>query len=153
MNILDIITPECIKVPLEAPDKKAAIFELVDLLSASGRVDDVAGLRDAVWSREQTRTTGIGHGLAIPHGKCVGIPRLAMAIGMPAKPMDFAAIDGKPVQLIILLASPIDRTSDHIQALARISKIMHPEPFRERVYHARSADEIYALLREAEKSV
>ncbi len=152
MNILDIITPDCIKAPLEAQDKKAAIYELVDLLAKADKVDDVEGLRDAVWSREQTRTTGIGHGLAIPHGKCVGIPRLAMAIGMPAKPMDFAAIDGKPVQLIILLASPIDRTSDHIQALARISKIMHPEPFRERIYAAKSAAEIYELLREAEKA-
>ncbi|MBL0922134.1 MAG: PTS sugar transporter subunit IIA [Phycisphaerales bacterium] len=152
MNILDIISVDCIKVPLQATDKKAAIFELVDLLASSGKVDDVAGLRDAVWSREQTRTTGIGHGLAIPHGKCVGIPRLAMAIGRPEKPMDFAAIDGKPVQLIILLASPIDRTSDHIQALARISKIMHSESFRERVYRAGTAEDVFALLREAEKA-
>jgi fructose-specific phosphotransferase system IIA component len=152
MNILDIITPETVKVPLDAKDKKGAIIELVDLLADAGRVDDVAALRDAVWSREQTRTTGIGHGLAIPHGKCVGVARLAMAIGKPAQPMDFAAIDGKPVQLIILLASPIDRTSDHIQALARISKLMHAEAFRERMYAARSREEVYALVQEAERA-
>ncbi len=151
MNILDIITPETVKVPLDAPDKKGAIFELVDLLAKADKVDDVEALRDAVWSREQTRTTGIGHGLAIPHGKCVGVPRLAMAIGKPAKPMDFAAIDGKPVQLIILLASPIDRTSDHIQALARISKMMHSEAFRERMYAAGSSEQVFKLLEEAER--
>lgn len=151
MNILDIITPETVKVPLDAPDKKGAIFELVDLLAKADKVDDVEALRDAVWSREQTRTTGIGHGLAIPHGKCVGVPRLAMAIGKPAKPMDFAAIDGKPVQLIILLASPIDRTSDHIQALARISKMMHTEAFRERMYAASSSEQVFKLLEEAER--
>ena len=59
-------------------------------------------LKDAVWTREQTRTTGIGHGLAIPHGKSPGVDSLAIAIGKPATPMDFKAIDSKPVRLIVL---------------------------------------------------
>ena len=87
MNLLDILSPTSIKAPLAASDKKGVIDELVDVLAAAGKVGDAKALKEAVWTREQTRTTGIGHGLAIPHGKCTGMTGLAMAIGKPAKPM------------------------------------------------------------------
>jgi fructose-specific phosphotransferase system IIA component len=147
MNLLDILSPECIKSPLESADKKGVIDELVDLLAGAKKVADAGALKEAVWTREQTRTTGIGHGLAIPHGKCSGMSSLAMAIGKPATPMDFQAIDGQPVRLIVLLASPPDRTSDHIQALARISRLMTMDEFRTRIYAARTAADIYELLK------
>ncbi|GAB4544370.1 MAG: PTS sugar transporter subunit IIA [Phycisphaerales bacterium] len=150
MNLLDILSPECIKVPLEATDKKAAIEELVDVLAQAGKTSQPDALKHAVWTRETTRTTGIGHALAIPHGKSDGISDLAMAIGKPAQPIDFESIDNRPVQLIVLLASPLDRTSDHIQALARISRLMTVEEFRTRMYEAQNADEIYAMLAEQE---
>lgn len=151
MNLLDILTPECIKAPLAAAEKHGVIDELVDVLAAAGRVKDPAALKDAVWTREQTRTTGIGHGLAIPHGKSAGIESLAMAIGKPVQPMDFQAIDARPVRLVVLLASPTDRTSDHIQALARISRLMMMDDFRERIYAAQTAAEIYGLIRSQER--
>jgi PTS system nitrogen regulatory IIA component len=72
---------------------------------------------------------------------------LAMAIGKPAQPMDFQAIDGQPVRLVVLLASPPDRTSDHIQALARISRLMMMDEFRSRIYAARTPSDIYELLK------
>lgn len=150
MNLLDILSQDCVKVPLVATEKKGAIDELVDLLAASGKVGDATALKEAVWARETTRTTGIGHALAIPHGKCEGVPDLAMAIGKPAEPIDFASIDNKPVRLVVLLASPLDRTSDHIQALARISRLMTVEEFRNRIYDASSAEEIYDLLQQQE---
>lgn len=151
MNLLDILSPNCIRAPLIATTKRGVIDELVDLLAAERKVADAKVLKDAVWSREQMRTTGIGAGLAIPHGKCPGMAGLAMAIGKPAKPMDFEAIDGQPVKLVVLLASPPDKTSDHIQALARISRLMTMEAFRERIYAAQSASEIYELLKSQEK--
>jgi fructose-specific phosphotransferase system IIA component len=150
MNLLDILHPDCVKAPLAATDKRGVINELVDMMAAVGKVADAAALKEAVWTREQTRTTGIGHGLAIPHGKCAGIAGLTMAIGKPAQPVDFAAIDGKPVKLIILLASPPDKTSDHIQALARVSRLMTMEDFRERIYAATSGSEVYELLKDQE---
>jgi PTS system fructose-specific IIC component len=150
MTLLDLITVDQIRAPLMATDKKGAIDELVDVLAAAGKVRDPLLLKEAVWTREQTRTTGIGNGLAIPHGKCPGIPSLAMAIGKPAKPMDFEAIDGKPVQLIVLLASPLDKTSDHIQALASISRLLIIDDFREKIYAAGSPQEIYDLFRSRE---
>lgn len=150
MNLLDILKPEFIRAPLVAQDKQGVINELVDLLAEHGAVSTPAELKAAVWSREQTRTTGIGHGLAIPHGKCAGLTSLAMAIGKPASPLDFDALDGQPVYLVVLLASPPDRTSDHIQALARISKLMAAEELRSRIYAAQTAQEIYDLLRSRE---
>lgn len=150
MNLMEILKPECVKAPLDAGDKRGAINELVDLLSACAKIADPAALKEAVWAREQTRTTGIGHGLAIPHGKCAGVGGLAMAIGKPPAPLDFQAIDGKPVRLIIMLASPPDRTADHIQALAKVSRLLMMEEFREMVYNAGSGAEIYDLLRQKE---
>jgi fructose-specific phosphotransferase system IIA component len=150
MNLLDILTPECVKAPLVSTDKRGVIDELVDLLADQGRVSDPASLKEAVWTRETTRTTGIGHSLAIPHGKCDSVPDLAMAIGKPAEAIDFQSIDNKPVRLVVLLASPPDRTSDHIQALARISRLMTVEEFRNRIYEAPGAREIYEMLQEQE---
>jgi len=150
MNLLDILTRDCVKAPLDAGDKKGVIEELVDLLAGAGKVDDAQALKDAVWTREQARTTGIGHGLAIPHGKSESVTGLAMAIGKPTEPIDFAAIDGKPVRLVVLLASPPDKTSDHIQALARISRLMTMENFRDQIYEAESAEQIFDLLQSQE---
>lgn len=150
MNLLDILQPECCLAPLASLDKRAVINELVDALARTGRVSDAGALKDAVWTREQTRTTGIGHGLAIPHGKCAGVTGLAMSIGKPASPIDFQAIDGKPVRLVILLASPPDKTADHIQALARVSRLMMMEDFREAVYAAPSGPEMYDLIKRQE---
>lgn len=148
MNLIDILNPQCICSPLAATEKQGVIDELVDVLESCGLVSDPASLKDAVWSREQTRTTGIGHGLAIPHGKCESMKKLAIAIGKPAEPIDFEAIDSQPVQLIVLLASPPDKTSDHIQALAQISRMMTDAGFRDQIYAATDPTEIFEIIKE-----
>ena len=146
MNLMDILEPDCIIAPLVSSDKQDVINELVDRLGEQGRVGDIDSLKDAVWSREQTRTTGIGHGLAIPHGKCASLKHQALAIGKPAQPIDFEAIDTQPVQLVVLLASPPDRTKDHIEALAHISRMMNDGAFRDAIYSAETPEEIYELI-------
>lgn len=118
MRLGEILKPENIRVPLEAKTKADAIGELVKLLATNGEISDPAQVLRAVLDREATRTTGIGNGLAIPHGKCPGAAHLSMAIGRPAVPIDFQAIDGRPVNLIWLLTSPPDKTGPHIHALA-----------------------------------
>ena len=146
MRLSEILRTDCIKVPLVSTDKQAALFELVDLMGTAGAVAEVQQLKDAVWQREQTRTTGIGHGIGIPHGKTGCLHELHMAIGLPAQPIEFGAIDGKPVELIILLASPADQTGPHIQALAKISRILTDDVFREAVKKAESAEQLYEML-------
>lgn len=155
MRLTDILQPDCVKVPLEAQGKQDAIYELVDLLADRTAVTDAEGLKQAVWQREMTRTTGIGHGIGIPHGKCEGVDRLRMAIGVPPAPLEFGAIDNRPVDLIILLASPVDQTGPHIQALAKISRMLTDERFRAALKKAESADALYQLIaqHEAEATV
>src|SRR3984957_10813137 len=124
MQLTDILKPGNIKVPLAAKTKNEAIAELVQVLADNGQITDAKKVLDAVLEREATRTTGIGNGLAIPHGKCPGTDHLVMAIGKPLTPIDFNSIDGKPVSLVWLLTSPPDKTGPHIHALARISRLM-----------------------------
>jgi len=143
MRLTDILKRPDIKVPLAAKDKKAAIAELVQVLADAGELKDATVLLNSVLEREATRTTGIGNGLAIPHGKCGGVDHLVIAIGKPEAPIEFDAIDGRPVNLIVLLASPPDQTGPHIQALARISRLMTVESFRTAMRNATSADQIY----------
>lgn len=152
MNILEKLPPEAVKVPLDATEKKAAVHELIDLLGEIGRISDTDALKRVVWDREQQRSTGIGEGLAIPHGKSDVSDDLVIAVGVPAQPIDFDAIDGKPVHLIVLLASPPDKTSDHIQALGKISRMMVDPATREAAYNAKSAEELYELIRQQEES-
>lgn len=152
MNLLDILSSDCIRAPLVSLDKRSVIDELVDVLAEAGRVPASKALKEAIWTREQTRTTGIGHGLAIPHGRCPGMESLVMAVGKPAEPLDFEAIDGQPVKLVVLLASPPDQTSEHIHALARVSRLMTMDEFRERIYQAQSSEEIYELFKAQEVS-
>lgn len=150
MNILDILSPNAIKVPLKATEKKAAIEELIDLLYDDGTITDHQTLKKVVWEREQQRSTGIGDGLAIPHGKASCAEKLVMAIGLPAEPIEYEAVDGKPVQMIVLLASPPDKTADHIQALGKISRLMGNDSFRRASYEVTSAQELFEMFREAE---
>ena len=152
MNILDILSPKAIKVPLASTDKHGAIDELVDLIANAGLVTKPDALKKVVWEREQQRTTGIGEGLAIPHGKSDSAKKLVVAMGRPAQPIDFGSIDNKPVKLIVLLASPPEKTSDHIQALGKISRLMADPKFRAQAYAAPDSQTLYQLFEGAEKS-
>lgn len=150
MKLLDIIRPESIRVPLAATTKHDAIDELVDLLAAQKRISDPAALKRVVWEREMQRSTGIGEGLAIPHGKCPGLSGLVAAIGRPATPIEFDAIDQKPVRLVILLASPADRIAEHIQALGRISRTMADPAVRNAAYACETPAALYEIFKRAD---
>jgi fructose-specific phosphotransferase system IIA component len=146
MMLTQILQPNCIKVPVESRDKESVIAELVDLLNANRLLLDREVALQAVLAREQTRSTGIGGRIAIPHGKCKAVNDLVIAIGIAHQPIDFESIDGKPVTIIIMLVSPTDKTGPHIQALAKISKLMLDEEFKEKLEKATSAKEVYKLL-------
>ena len=146
MTLTQILQPACVKAPLTGTNKEEVITELVDLLDASGALIDRNVVLEAVIAREQTRSTGIGSGIAIPHGKCSGVSELVMAIGIAPEPVDFDSIDGKGVSIIVLLASPMDRTGPHIQALARISRLMQDDEFKTKLENSASSAEVYELI-------
>ena len=146
MRLTEILKPQNIKVPLVATAKSDAIGELVQLLADNNEVNDAKKVLDAVLEREATRTTGIGNGLAIPHGKCTGTDHLVMAIGKPAAPIDFQSIDGRPVTVIWMLTSPPDKTGPHIHALARISRLMTIDRFRQSLNEATTPQDIFDAI-------
>jgi len=153
MRLTEILKAQNILMPMLATTKNQAIGELVALLAKNGEIQDASAVLNAVLEREMTRTTGIGNGLAIPHGKSSGTSQLVMAIGKMAVPIDFQAIDGRPVNLIWLLTSPPDKTGPHIHALARISRLMTSDKFRQALTQAKSAQEIYDVIVQQENAL
>jgi fructose-specific phosphotransferase system IIA component len=151
MTVTEILDPQCVVVPLVASTKREAIDALVDALSLTGRISDANAVKKAVWEREQQRSTGIGEGLAIPHGKTAAAHGLCLAVGRLATPIEYDSIDRKPVKLVVLLVSPPERTSDHIQALGRISRLMTNPAFRDQVYAASDPTQLLELFRTAER--
>lgn len=146
MRLTDTLKIQNIKVPLAATNKTDSIRELIDLLHASGEVTDSAKVLESVLEREATRTTGIGYGLAIPHGRTAGANGLTMAIGRCANPIDFQAIDGRPVSIVWLLVSPPDRSVAHIATLARITRLMMIDRFRSEMNRVATAEDVLKLI-------
>lgn len=154
MKLTEYLPPNLVKVPLDSTDKTGAITELVDLvaahisLGAMGGTNSSArdGLLKAVLDREAQRSTGVGRGFAIPHAKTDTVGTLVVALGRTKSPIPFGAIDGQPVELIALLASPTNATSLHIQTLARLSRLVTNGSMLSKILAAKSADELYALI-------
>jgi len=149
MNLLDLLNEKTMLTPLQSTDKQGAISELIDLLAEEGCITDCETIKQVVWERELQRTTGIGEGLAIPHGRCDKLHSMVMAMGRPNTPIDFASPDKRPVELIILLVSPTSNTSDHIQALGRISRLMVDRSFRESAYSTEHSSDLFELFKHA----
>lgn len=149
MRLADVLTPGRIRVPLAARDKEGVLRELVELLleGNGGSPEEVLA---AVLERERQFTTGIGYGVAVPHGKTPAIGSLKMVAGTSAAPVPYDAIDGEPVRLFFLLAGPESLAGAHVKALSRISRLVRREPVRASLLSARSAEDFYRVLVEAE---
>ena len=101
--------------------------------------------------REEIMSTGIGHGIAIPHGKSEYVSELGGVLGIKKEGVDFDALDGKPTHIFFLLVSPLDVSGPHIKALARISRLLKGEEVRQQLIHARDMEEAIAVLNEEER--
>ena len=150
MVLTQILQASSVRVPLESTAKDAAITELINLLDQNKLLGNREVVLDAVFTREKTRSTGIGSGIAIPHGKCNAVKELVMALGVAKDPIEFQSIDGKPVSIVILLVSPLDQTGPHIQALARISRLMLDSAFKTALEQAPSSEIAYKLISDRE---
>ncbi|MBN2563222.1 MAG: PTS sugar transporter subunit IIA [Phycisphaerae bacterium] len=150
MKLTEHLTLPLVKVPLDASDKTQAITELVDIVAKQGLSHARDQLLEAVLEREAQRTTGIGRGFAIPHAKCDAVAQLVIAFGRAAEPIDFAAVDGQPVNLIALLASPTNATSTHIQALAKLGRLVTNSAILDGLLSAKTAKEFYDIIVKSE---
>ena len=151
MQILDFLSPEAIKMSLESKSKKDVIKELVDLLFATGKVKDKKKMVQTLMEREELGSTGIGQGIAIPHGKSDTVTDLAAAFGLSTEGIGFESLDGEPVNIFFLLVAPENSAGIHLKALARISRLMKDQTFRKRLMEANSSEEIYALFSEGDE--
>jgi fructose-specific phosphotransferase system IIA component len=146
----ELLSAERVRVPLAGTDKDAVLEELVGVLRDAGAVSDTEAVLHAVREREKLLSTGVGSGVAIPHGKSDAIAELTMAAGVTREPIDFDALDGRPASLFFLLVGPEASAGAHVKALSRISRLVRRDTFRERLAAAQSPDEFLAVLAEAE---
>ena len=148
MNIEDILDPGSVVANLHATSKKQVLQELSKAAGEALGLDS-RKVFDILGERERLGSTGVGAGLAIPHGKLPGLDRLQGVFARLEKPVDFDSIDDEPVDLVFLLLAPEDAGADHLKALARISRIMRERSFCDKLRGSDSADAIYALLIES----
>ena len=152
MRILDFLSDQDIKVDLKAKNKREVIEELVDLLVASGQVTDKKKMVQILLEREDLGSTGIGQGIAIPHGKSESAKELAAAFGLSKAGVAFEALDGEPVNVFFLLVAPEGTAGAHLKALARISGLLKDKYFRKKLMAAQSVSDVVAVIQEEEKA-
>ena len=150
MRITDVLEPDCVRVPMKATAKEDAIREMVDILVEAGKVRDPAPVCKAIMDREAIESTGIGNEIAIPHGASNQVRQLVAVFGMPAEPMEFGSLDGRPVRLMIMLVSPPGQSGPHLRILSRIARLLHNETFRTSLLEATTADELIRVITEEE---
>jgi PTS system nitrogen regulatory IIA component len=144
-RIQGLLDGDLIIEDLQAKDKAGVIREFASLLKSTGRVRDEDGLVSVVLKRETT-TTGIGDGIAIPHGRLKEIPGVIVAFGRSREGVDFQSMDGKPVHLFFLFVTPESRPEDHLLVLRRLARITRNPVLRERLLHATDRMEMQKLI-------
>ena len=150
MEINDLLVPEGVVADLKATSKKQALQDLAK------RAAEVSGLHvraifDVLMERERLGTTGVGNGIAIPHGKLPNLERLHGLFARLENPIDFQAIDERPVDLIFVLLAPETAGADHLKALARISRLLRDQTVCEKLRGTDNAEALYAILTAAEE--
>ena len=148
MKIMEFLNERAIACDLKAQTKEGVIRELVGLLVQAGAVKDkdVDAIMGILKSREALGSTGIGQGVAIPHGKTNVVPHLVGAFGVSRAGVDFSSLDGTPAHIFFLLMAPEDSAGPHLKALARISRLLKDRHFRDSLKQARDEKSVLKLL-------
>ena len=146
MTLIDILSSESSLVDLKGETKEDIITELVDILAVGDAIIDRDKVLQAVLEREKIMSTGIGDGIAIPHGKSDAVKELVAALGTQRRGVDFEALDGEPAYVFFLLVSPANVSGPHIKALARISRLLKNDDFKKKLIAAGSSAEIIEII-------
>ncbi|MDX1394963.1 MAG: PTS sugar transporter subunit IIA [Gemmatimonadota bacterium] len=147
-----LLSTDRVRIPIEARDKRGVIEEMCAFLADRAGVEaaEADAILGAVLDREEVLTTGIGGGVAIPHGRSESLDDLLLVAGRTAEPVDFEALDGRPVRLVMLLVGPESASGRHVQALSRIGRLLRSVSLRERLVDASTPEEFVEALRAAE---
>lgn len=150
MTIFSLLSSETILHNLTVADKEELLNRLVDRLSEQVNERQLESIRRAVFEREAIMSTGVGKGLAIPHGKAPGVTDSHACFALLSEPVEYDSIDGEPVRIAFLLVGPESKNSMHIKLLSRISRLMNSRSFRERLLECGSAEEVLDHFRQEE---
>ncbi len=150
MRITDLLDKRSISLSGAPTSKSEALDQMVELMAKSGKIDDTEAYRKAVYAREEESTTGIGEGLAIPHGKCDAVNAPGLAAMVVKDGVDFDALDGAPVSLIFLIAAPNTEDNVHLDVLSKLSVLMMDEDFANSLRNATSPEEFMAIIDKAD---
>jgi PTS system nitrogen regulatory IIA component len=153
MKLADFVVKEAILVDLKATGKEEAIREIVSSLRDAGQVAeaDTECVIRAILGREELGSTGIGQGVAVPHTRHPTVPRLVGTVALSRRGVDFAALDGDPVDIFFLLISPPNQPGDHLRALENISRHLKDERFVSFLRHSKTREAVIELLDEADQ--
>lgn len=149
-SLFDLITRERILAELSATNKKEVLEELAAGLNSTGLPENVQEIYGVLLERESLGSTGIGEGIAIPHGKLKGLKKIKICFGRSSKGVPFEAIDGRPVHLFFLMLAPESSAGLYLKTLARLSRFLKIEKNRAQLLNASTIDEIVAVLSRAE---
>ncbi|MBE83628.1 MAG: PTS sucrose transporter subunit IIABC [Gemmatimonadetes bacterium] len=150
MTLMEILSGKSVIVGLNGEGKREILEELVDVLEVGDNITDREKVLEAVLQREEIMSTGIGHGIAIPHGKSEYVKELRGVLGIKRKGVEFDSLDGQPTFIFFLLVSPMDVSGPHIKALARISRLLKGEEFRQELIDCPDNQTAIRILEEEE---
>jgi len=154
MQIKDFVNKKAIKLDLQSTEKEDALKELVDVLAEVQNIGDKKAIVQTLVERENLGSTGIGQGIAIPHGKTDKVDDLVAVLGISQKGVDFEALDGEPVYIFFLLVAPKDSPGPHLKALAQISRLLRDSYVCDLLKRCQSAEEAYDIIsREETKKI
>lgn len=153
MKIVDLLNPGAIAADLEATGKNEALAELADVMMKVENGLDRAEVIRVLQERERLGSTGIGEGVAIPHGKLKDLDKLLISFGRSRRGIDFDSMDGKPAHLFFLLIAPEESVGVHLKTLARISKLLKNPAVRRRLLEADGSEELYRIISEEEEKL
>jgi len=146
MDLKSILTNETVNLHLKGTTKEQIIDELLEMLVKAGKVKDKAVAKACIMDREKKMSTGMKHGIAIPHGKTDSISSLVACIGISEKPVDFDSLDQEPARIFIMTLSPIDKTGPHLRFLAEVSLLFKSPEKRKQLLNAKTTQEVIELL-------
>jgi PTS system nitrogen regulatory IIA component len=151
MKIVDILTEQSIVTELKGSTKKQVMEELIDAVLEYKPQLDRKRLMSVLLERERLGSTGIGDGIAIPHGKLKDLDQLVLSFGRSSQGVDFESMDGKPVHLFFLLVAPENCAGIHLRALAKIARLLKNSAIRKKLGSVTSREEIYSIIREEDE--
>ena len=152
MRIIDLLDKNSISLNAAPADKKETLDLAVELMAKSGKLSDVEKYREQVYAREEESTTGIGEGIAIPHGKCDAVKAPGLAAMVIKNGVEYESLDGEPVTLLFLIAAPNTKDNVHLDVLSKLSVMLMDENFTTSLRNAKSVDEFLQIIDAADES-